>query len=149
WPDEYWKELVSLATSNGLNVYLPWGNESEKGRANELSNMLDKAHVLEKSSVKELAEILMYANGVVGVDSGLAHLTAACGTPAVTIYGSTSAKLTGTIGENNHCLQTKFDCSPCLKKTCEYTDATGVEPACYQTLSADSVWNKLITLMAV
>jgi len=148
WPDEYWKELVLLATSNGLNVYLPWGSDSEKERANELSNMSDKAHVLEKSSVKELAEILMYANGVVGVDSGLAHLTAACGTPAVTIYGSTSAKLTGTMGQKNLCLQTEFDCSPCLKKQCGYTGVSDVKPACYRTLNADNVWQKLTTLMA-
>jgi len=149
WPEEYWKELVSLATSKGLSVYLPWGNGQEQERANKLSNTSEKAHVLEKSSVKELAEILMYASGVVGVDSGLAHLTAACGTPAVTIYGSTNAKLTGTMGQKNQCLQTKFDCSPCLKKTCGYIGSTHVSPACYQTLRAESVWQKLTALMVV
>lgn len=148
WPNEYWKELVSLATSNGLNVYLPWGSESEKERANELSNMSDKAHVLKKSSVKELVEILMYASGVVGVDSGLAHLTAACGTPAVTIYGSTSAKLTGTMGQKNLCLQTEFDCSPCLKKKCEYNSESLISPACYQQLPPEKIWSKLRSLMS-
>jgi len=149
WPNEYWKNLASLATEQGFNVYLPWGNEQEHGRATMISDASEKAHVLPRSSIKELSAILMHAKGVVGVDSGLAHLTAACGTPAVTIYGSTSAKLTGTMGENNQCLQTEFACSPCLKKECSYSQLSDVKPACYGTLSADKVWRTLSGLMAV
>jgi heptosyltransferase-1 len=36
---------------------------------------------------------------VVGVDTGLAHVAAAVGTPSVTLYGPTLPGLTGTIGE--------------------------------------------------
>jgi len=89
----------------------------------------------------------MHASGVVGVDSGLAHLTAACGTPAVTIYGSTNAVLTGTLGKNTDSLQTEFDCSPCLKKACDYTGESAVSPACYETLNANDVWQALTNKM--
>jgi len=147
WPNEYWQTLISLATAKGFNIYLPWGNEFEKTRADELSRLSEKAYVLKRSSVKQLAEILMNASGVVGVDSGLAHLTAACETPSVTIYGSTSADLTGTMGEKNACLQTNVACSPCLKKVCCYNQQTTVTPACYQTLPADLVWQNLVELM--
>ncbi|ORU93548.1 MAG: lipopolysaccharide heptosyltransferase 1 [Cycloclasticus sp. symbiont of Bathymodiolus heckerae] len=143
WPNEYWKALVLLATEAGFNVYLPWGSESEKVRADSLADMSAKASVLPRSSIKELSAILMHASGVVGVDSGLAHLTAACDTPAVTIYGSTNALLTGTLGKNTESLQTKFNCSPCLKKACDYTGASAVSPACYETLNADDVWQAL------
>lgn len=147
WPIEYWQELIMLAEKQGFTVYLPWGNEQEKQRAEGLSAASSAAHVLARSSIKELASVLMHANGVVGVDSGLAHLTAACGVPAVTIYGSTSAALTGSMGARNISLQADFSCSPCLKKVCDYSQSTQVTPACYQALPAELVWQKLQVLM--
>ncbi|MGB1647501.1 MAG: lipopolysaccharide heptosyltransferase I [Cycloclasticus sp.] len=147
WPEDYWQELISIANKQGFSVYLPWGNEQEKERAERLSNKRENAKILKKSTIKELASILMHANGVVGVDSGLSHLTAACGTPAVTIYGATSAELTGTMGERNLSLQTAFDCSPCLQKDCRYTQASSVTPACYETLAPQQVFNSLQGLM--
>ncbi len=148
WPEAYWKELVLLAVGGGLNVYIPWGNEEEKQRAEMLCQASSSAHVLPRSSIKNLTSVLMYAQGVVGVDSGLAHLTAACGTPSVSLYGSTSAKLTGTMGDKNKALQAKFDCSPCLKKECVYVAESSVKPACYEKLPATYVWNKLESLMS-
>lgn len=148
WPNEYWKELVSQAAKEDFNVYLPWGNEAEKARAENLAAVSEKAFVLPRASIKELSAMLMHANGVVGVDSGLAHLAAACGTAGITIYGSTSAQLTGTLGEKNQSLQTQFDCSPCLKKACSYSAQTSVTPACYEQLNAQTVWQALKEQMA-
>lgn len=148
WPNESWKELIQLATAQGLAVYLPWGNDVEKERADRLAMVSDNAFVLPRSSIKELTAILMHAKGVVGVDSGLSHLTAACGTPEVTLYGSTSAVLTGTLGVKTTCLQAEFACSPCLKKECDYTQPSAITPACYETLPAKQVLQTLQALMA-
>lgn len=148
WPIEYWQELIVLTEKQGFAVYLPWGNAHEKQRAEDLAGTSSVVHVLARSSIKELASVLMHADGVVGVDSGLAHLTAACGVPAVTIYGSTSAELTGSMGARNISLQADFSCSPCLKKVCDYSHPTEMVPACYQTLPAELVWQKLQALMA-
>lgn len=148
WPEAYWKELVLLAMGGGFNVYIPWGNEQEKQRAEMLCQAVSSAHVLPRSSIQDLTAVLMHAHGVVGVDSGLAHLTAACGTPSVSLYGATSAKLTGTMGQNNLALQTEFACSPCLKKECNYVSDSSVKPACYEKLPATHVWNKLKSLMS-
>ena len=149
WPEAYWQELLELAVSEGFNVYLPWGNEQEKQRAEMLSQASTAAHVLPRSSIQALTAVLMHAQGAVGVDSGLAHLTAACGTASVSIYGSTSAKLTATMGQNNLALQTDFACSPCLKRVCDYSAESDVQPACYQTLNATKVWSSLKLLMSV
>lgn len=147
WPDAYWKDLIALAAKQGLSVYLPWGNKVEKERAEMLAQPSDQAHVLPRTDLKALTAVLMHAQGVVGVDSGLAHLTAACHTPAVTLYGSTSSVLTGTMGPNNCCLQADFSCSPCLKKECQFDQTSEVKPACYQTLPAKLVWQTLSGLM--
>lgn len=149
WPEAYWKELVSLAVDAGFNVYIPWGNEQEKQRADMLCQASSSAHVLPRSSIQDLTAVLMHAQGVVGVDSGLAHLAAACGTASVSLYGSTSAKLTATMGLNNLALQTDFACSPCLKRVCDYSGESDVQPACYQTLNAAKVWSSLKPLMSV
>lgn len=147
WPIEYWQRLIKLAEKQDFTIYLPWGDEHEKQRAEVLAAPSRTAQVLARSSIKELASVLLHADGVVGVDSGLAHLTAACGVPAVTIYGSTSAALTGSMGARNISLQADFSCSPCLKKACEYKHPAEVVPACYQTLPAELVWQKLQDLM--
>ncbi len=147
WPIEYWKELVLKATNKGFSIYLPWGIITEQKRAEELSRLSKDVHVLPRSSIKQLAGILMHARGVVGVDSGLSHLAAACGTAVVTLYGSTSAKLTGTMGEKNTALQAAFKCSPCLRKECDYSIPTDVQPACYQELVPKAVWGQLEALM--
>jgi len=138
---------VLTATNEGFGIYLPWGNVAEQERAEKLSSLSASAHVLPSSSIKQLAEILMHARGVVGVDSGLSHLAAACGTPAVTLYGSTSAMLTGTIGEKNKTLQANFSCSPCLRKECNYSMSAKVQPACYQEIGYEAVWTQLEALM--
>lgn len=143
WPETYWAELVQLADEAGFDVYLPWGNKVEKARAERLAEVSEKAYVLDKSTIKQLATLVMHASGVVGVDSGLAHLAAACGTAGVTIYGSTSAQLTATLGKKNKILQTQFDCSPCLKKVCVYSGKSSVTPACYEQLNAQTVWQVL------
>jgi len=147
WPDRYWQQLVRLAVSESYHVYLPWGNKQEHERASRLAEEHKNVHVLEKSSLKQLASTLMYAEGVVGVDSGLAHLTAACNTPSVSLYGSTNAKLTATKGVNNLALQTDFACSPCMKKVCDYPGKSEVQPACYQTLPPQYVFNALLSLI--
>jgi heptosyltransferase-1 len=148
WPNSYWETLVALVADKGFAIYLPWGSEQEKQRAQQLADVSAQAFVLPRSSIKELSAILMHAKGVVGVDSGLAHLTAACGTPLVSIYGSTNAVLTGTLGENNQSLQTQFACSPCLKKDCSYSKPSAVTPACYESVPPGRVFDVLLRQMA-
>ena len=149
WPEIYWKDLIAIASNGGYDIYLPWGNEVEKQRAELLCKAEKKAHVLPRSSITELARLLTSANGVVGVDSGLAHLAAACDTAGVTLYGSTSAVLTGTTGKRITSLQADFTCSPCLKKNCAYHLDSAVEPACYQALNPAYVFHNLQKMMAI
>jgi len=51
------------------------------------------------------------------------------------------------LGKNTESLQTKFNCSPCLKKACAYNKLSPVTPACYQALPAKLVLDKLQALM--
>lgn len=144
WPELYWRELTELATKEGFVVYLPWGNETEKQRAERVAAELKNVHVLPKMSLTQIAELLVNAAGVVAVDTGLAHLAAALAIPTVSLYGPTNPMLTGTMGENQIHMQANFACSPCLKRKCFYKGATEQQPACFTTLPANEVWQQLL-----
>jgi len=150
WPDSYWVALARLVNGAGYRVMLPWGNEQERQRAEKIAAGRDAA-VLPKSSLTDLVTQFQQVDGMVCVDSGLAHLGAALKIPSVTLYGSTNPGLTGTWGVNQHHMTSSLTCSPCLKRVCQYPppgrgrDREGVEvyPPCYHSLSPEKVWSQL------
>jgi len=147
WPVEYWQQLAHLVTAANITVYLPWGNEQERLRAEQIAQVVPQAHVLSAMSLNQLATRMAAAHFVVGIDTGLAHLTAALGVPSVTLYGSTRADLTGTLGACQVNLEVDFDCAPCMKRECAYQGSATVSPACYQTLPAEKVWDEVQSLL--
>ena len=143
WPGQYWQQLIGLAATGGYRVLLPWGNAAEREWAAHLARGHDHAELLPRMELDQLAAVLAHATAVVSVDTGLGHLTAALGTPAVSIYGATDPALTGTVGERQHHLKARFDCSPCFNRQCTYSGPGEVAPACYATVSPDQVWSTL------
>lgn len=143
WPERYWRDLIEHAASRDLRVLLPWGSEQERTCAERLSRGQDLAVVLPQMTLGRLAGVLAHAVAVVSVDTGLGHLAAALGTPAVSLYGATDPSRTGTVGENQHHLRAAFRCSPCMSRRCTYTEPAEVTPACYATVSPDQVWGTL------
>lgn len=143
YPEQYWIELAKLADKEGLKVYFPWGNETEKLRAERMSAQCTNATVPERMELTKMAALIAKAEGVIGVDTGLTHLSAALDVPGVTLYGSTSPELTGTRGHQHRCLQVEYDCAPCLQKKCHNGRIAAVKPPCYQSLPAAEVWSVL------
>lgn len=148
WPEAYWSKLAGFAVESGYEVRLPWGTSEERIRAQRLaSGFASGAQVLPRTRLSDLGTELANARGVVGVDSGLVHLAAAFATPSVTLYGATDARLTGTLGQNQSVLAAEYPCSPCLKRRCRFDDKGEVFPPCYEQLTPEAVWGKLLELM--
>ena len=143
WPEPYWLKMVELATSAGFQVQLPWGNDVERARAEELARNNELAHVCSAMDLNGVASLLSCSAGAIAVDTGLGHLAAALSIPAVSIYGATDPSLTGTRGLYQAQLEADFECAPCLRRECNYTKDTAVRPACYQTLNPEFVWQQL------
>ncbi|MDB5985620.1 MAG: lipopolysaccharide heptosyltransferase [Nevskia sp.] len=99
WPQSHWSQLADWLSQHGLRPVLPWGNESERADAATIA-AAGQGLVLPRLSLSEMAGWIAYARACVGVDTGLAHLAAAFGTPQVTLYGPTLPQLTGAIGAN-------------------------------------------------
>jgi len=142
-PDQLWRDLSDLINKAGFNVKVCWGNPIEEKRAHWISRGREFVEVLPKSSLTSIALQLKTARGVIAVDTGLGHLSAALAVPSVSIYGATDPLLTGSFGINQAHLQSGLSCSPCLSKTCRKLNDDVLLPPCYDGFSASNIWNKL------
>ncbi|WP_312983237.1 lipopolysaccharide heptosyltransferase RfaC [Atlantibacter sp.] len=102
WPEARWRELITLVADSGLKIKLPWGAPHEEARARRLAEGFNHVEVLSRLSLEQVAYVLAGAKGVVSVDTGLSHLTAALDRPNITLYGPTDPGLIGGYGKNQH-----------------------------------------------
>ena len=98
WPEAHWVALGKRLHDRGVNVVLPWGNASERCASERLVSAIPAAILPPAMSLVEAAALLSHASGVVGVDTGLAHLSVALARPTVGLYLTTSPALTGLYG---------------------------------------------------
>ncbi|WP_457671247.1 lipopolysaccharide heptosyltransferase I [Thiolapillus sp.] len=148
WPLEYWAALTVMAEEAGYQARLPWHAPEERLRAETIIRHAGCGELLPRMDLNGLKDALARTSGVVGVDTGLAHLAAALNTPAVTLYGSTGEGLTGAVGRRQQNLGVDFECAPCLARQCGYKGERAVQPACFQTLPPHKVWSALQEQMA-
>lgn len=149
WPESYWSQLAERAVAAGFQIWLPWGSDIERARAERLAKVGAGITVLPRSSLSDLAGRLRQVQGVVAVDTGLGHLAAALGVPSVSLYGSTNPALTSTHGRGQIHLAAQFGCAPCLRRDCNYQGRASVTPACYETVSPERVWQALVQQLPV
>jgi heptosyltransferase-1 len=97
WPLANWQSIAKWLVQRGLRPVLPWGNDAELADAEIISESC-AGFVLPRLGLTALAGWIAHARICAGVDTGLAHLAAALGTPQVTLYGPTLPQLTGAVG---------------------------------------------------
>ncbi|BAO45701.1 heptosyltransferase I [Thiolapillus brandeum] len=143
WPLAYWVELTQTAGQEGFDVAFPWYAPEERLRAEKIMARAGHGVLLPRMNLSGMKQCLQQAAGVVGVDTGLAHLAAALNTPAITLYGPTAPGLTGAVGRRQKNLSVDWPCAPCMKRDCSYQEPAPVNPACYQSLAPEIVWTAL------
>jgi len=132
WPQPRWVELARLVATRDYPVWLPWGSDRERTRAEEIAAAADNAQVLPRLDLLGLAGLLLEVDGAVAVDTGLGHLAAALDVPAVSLYGPTSTRLVGAYGSNQVHIQSPLD-----------TGQTQDPLAMMNAISAQVVWQAL------
>ena len=65
-----------------------------------------------------LAALIAELDALVGADSGPAHVAAAVGVPAVTLFGPTDPRLTAPLGPGQQALWHQPACGPCFLREC-------------------------------
>ena len=103
WAQERWMDLGRRLRDRGLVSAIFWGSDSERLRAETIADQIPDAIVVPRSNLTALAGLLVRARGLVGVDTGLAHLAAALAVPSVGIIVGTSAALFSLVSEGPCC----------------------------------------------
>jgi heptosyltransferase-1 len=98
WPVPDWQAVFDLLTQRGLRLKLLAGNSLEAQRAQALLQGRTNAEVLPRGTLTETAHHLARATLMVGLDSGLTHLSAALGRPTVGIYKASTPVRTPLVG---------------------------------------------------
>ena len=98
WDEGRWCELGQALCERGLTLVLPAGNAIERQRAERIATVLPAAVVPPPLSLPQVAAMIARASLVIGVDTGLAHLTAALRVPVMALYIATDPALTGVHG---------------------------------------------------
>lgn len=147
WPIAYWQELAVLLAAQGWSIEIPWGTDAEHIYAKQIAQVSSKVQVLPKLTLTALAEKIASMTAVIAVDTGLLHIAAALNVPAISLYGATDASRTGALGQQQVHLQANFNCSPCLKRKCQFPETQNDWPPCYKTLSVQYVIGQLETLL--
>ena len=98
WDERHWIAVATDFFRRGLTPVFPAGNETERKRAKRLADAVQGAIAAPPLNLRELAALLGRARLVIGVDTGLAHLATALGTPTIALYVATDPALTGVYG---------------------------------------------------
>lgn len=136
WPADRWVELGDLAGGAGYPVWMPWGSDAEKARAEEVASRSANVQVLPRLDLLGLASMLLEVDGAVAVDTGLGHLAAALDVPTVSLYGPTSTRLVGAYGRNQAHIQSPLG-----------RDDTDDPQAMMSAIPAEQVWRALQAIL--
>ena len=100
WPEDDWRAVFRRLQDAGCALRLLAGNEQEAERARLLVAGMEGVEVLPRMDLTSVARVLAGSRLMVGLDSGLTHLSAALGRPTIGIYRASTPVRTPLVGAN-------------------------------------------------
>lgn len=147
WAADEWKALTQIALNAGFDVEIIWGSPEEQTIADGIiASCPGASRPEQRLSITTIAEKLVGAAGVVGLDTGFSHLAGALETPTIALYGATSPAKVGLIGNHTCNLQMHepLECLPCHKRHCKWLPEHSIDtPQCMTSIKAARVWDEL------
>jgi len=140
WPCGHFRGVAQRARQSGLDVVV-LGTTPEK----EMGDAILDGHgrnLCGQTNLRQAAAWLQGAEAVVGGDSGLCHLAAACGAKTIAIFGPTDPTASAPWGPNVTVLKPQnLPCAPCLwrKRGCVMQ-----ERECLNGITPEQVWKCLL-----
>jgi heptosyltransferase II len=119
WPTERIAGLATQLEARGIRVVL-LGAPQAAGLADAVQAAAPAPirSLVGRDSPALLPALIAELDAVVGADSGPAHVAAAVGVPAVTLFGPTDPRLTAPVGPNQQALWHQPVCGPCFLREC-------------------------------
>lgn len=100
WPEDDWRAVFRRLLDAGCSLKLLAGNEQEAERARLLVAGMEDVEVMPRMDLSSVAKLLAGSRLMVGLDSGLTHLSAALGRPTIGIYRASTPVRTPLVGSN-------------------------------------------------
>lgn len=142
WPLERYALLADrIRRELGGTILILWGPGEEAMAWGLKEKMKEEGHVACPTSVPEMISLFPRCRLLVAGDTGPLHLAAACGLPAVGIFGPTSPLRNGPYGVPASVAHIPLPCSNCYGRTCPY----GVE--CLRILTVEEVFTRVGALV--
>ncbi|HJQ81810.1 MAG TPA: glycosyltransferase family 9 protein [Lacipirellulaceae bacterium] len=118
WPAERYGELARvLVVARGMPSLVVWCGESELRLAETIAQTSGgKARLAPATSMTELAALCRRAALFVGSDTGPMHLSAAVGTPTVSLHGPSRAEWCGAYGPHGASVQVRYEDGSSLQR---------------------------------
>jgi heptosyltransferase-1 len=99
WADDRWLAVERWLAERGIVSVLFCGSVAERRRTEALAARMQHAEVSAPAALDNIAATMSAASIVIGLDTGLTHLAAAIGRPAVGIYCDYDPALVGLIAD--------------------------------------------------
>lgn len=99
WADDRWLAVERWLAERDITSVLFSGSTVERRRTDALAARMRRAEVSAPAGLEDIASTMSGASIVIGLDTGLTHLAAAIGRPAVGIYCDYDPALVGLIGD--------------------------------------------------
>jgi len=147
WSTQHWQTLAAMAIEHGYQVEVIWGSAAEQLIADTIIAQCPQATRPQgRLSITTIAEKLVAAAAVIGLDTGFSHLAGALETPTISLYGATSPTKVGLIGPHTCNLQIAqpLHCMPCHKRQCKWLEPDSKDTSpCMSGINPERVWTKL------
>jgi lipopolysaccharide heptosyltransferase II len=110
------KNIISILRSNFTDA------SAASSTADTVSELI--ADATGQTTLMQAKELIAKMDYFITGDSGLMHIAASVenGPEIISLFGPTSAELTGPIGDNIKIFKSGLICSPCFKKSCILAD---------------------------
>jgi ADP-heptose:LPS heptosyltransferase len=145
WTVDGYQGLVSLIERETAYRVVLLGDRSRRDLAERVVPAAANPSIVNlvgQTSVTELGAILAAAQAAVGPDSGPAHLSAALGTPYVTLFGPTDVERVAPYRCEHLAVRSPVDCEPCGRRRCRRRAGR-----CMDAITPEMVWHVLKPLL--
>lgn len=120
YPNEEWSRVIDLLQRLGTRVVLAGGRQ-DRLRCEEIAALCEREPVRADArlTLSQLAALVRAAPVAITCNSAAAHLSAAVGTPVVTLYAGTNPQHTPWTGRAT-VLRRPTECTWCLSSACRH-----------------------------
>jgi ADP-heptose:LPS heptosyltransferase len=144
WPREHWTQLIQGLNQSGYKNIIQLGARAGSYAGADVAETAPLPGVfslMEQLSLEQSIALISLADLYVGIDSGLLHAAASVRTPAVGIWGPTSAHFRLSVDERKYSVTSTVACQGCHHRMPRLHWETGCphEIKCMKEVSPEKV----------